>query len=408
MLPLKHLFLQKEVTQTNNPAPVFGPHPTYTYQQWGHTQAGKVDASPNALHPCLQATYIEIRQKIAEDEKEQSLRKIPIQQKMADLETKNANAENQIKSAKEDLETREKEMKKLSAEISQIRENPQIIIGDTFAKASFWIGAVIIALLTAYLFVFYSSAAYSAFFKNFTADDTNVVNSIFDAQAISKALVDGFTELLLILTIPAVFLGLGFLIHKFSEQKGISKYFYIPGLIITTFLFDFIIAYEIVEKIYNIKKEGSFDDMPDMKVSMAFEQVNFWLIIFAGFVVYLIWGFVFAFVMTEYQKLDRVGTAIRNKEQRIGEYENECKDLRNRIQQFEAQKNENMGEIEKLQIELKGVVIFVQDVKQDIDNFFTGWLSYMKNVGKPQVQIDECTEIRDNFLVSIQSSSIQE
>jgi hypothetical protein len=394
-------------TPSNNQPPVILDS-RRTYQQWGHTQAGKVDASPNALHPCLQATYIEIRQKIATNEIEQSRRKIPIQQKIADLETKNSNAENQIKSAKEGLEMRKKEMKQLSDEISYIKENPQTITGDTFAKASFWIGTIIITLLTLYLFIFYSSAAYSAFFKNFTADDTNVVNSIFDAQAISKALVDGFTELLLILTIPAVFLGLGFLIHKFSEQKGISKYFKISALVFTTFVFDFIIAYEIVEKIYNIKKGGSFEVMPDMTISMAVEQVNFWLIIFAGFVVYIIWGFVFDFVMTEYKKLDKVGTAIRNKEHKIREYEKENKDLWNKIQQLEIQKTENTGEIEKLQIELKGVIIFVQDVKQDIDNFFMGWLSYMKNVGKTRIQIDECTVIRDNFLVSIQAISNQE
>jgi hypothetical protein len=183
-----------------------------TYQQWGHTQAGKVDASPNALHPCLQATYIEIRRKIATDEIEQTRRKIPVQQKIADLEAKNVNVGHQIEMAKEGLETRKNEIKKLAAEISLIKENPQTVTGDAFAKASFWIGTIILTLLTVYLFIFYSSAAYSAFFKNFTVNDTSIVNSIFDAQAITRAFVDGFTELLLILTIPAVFLGLGFLI----------------------------------------------------------------------------------------------------------------------------------------------------------------------------------------------------
>jgi hypothetical protein len=407
MASLKNIFSLGGASDSSaTPAPIVSTK--RTYQQWGHTQAGKVDASPNALQPCLQATFIEIRQKIASDEVEQSKRRIPIQQKIADLEAKNTNTDNQIKAAKEGLDFRESEIKRLNNEISDIKEYPQKITGDSFAKASFWIGAIIITLLTVYLFIFYSSAAYSAFFKNFTADDTNIVNSIFDAQAIAKAIADGFTELGLILTIPAVFLGLGFLIHKFSEQKGVVKYFKITGLVATTFIFDFIIAYEIVEKIYNIKKEGSFEVMDDMTIKMATYQVNFWLIIFAGFVVYVIWGFVFDFVMIEYRKLDQVGTAIKNKEQRIHEYENECKDLKNEIQQFETQKNGNMGEIEKLKIELEGVVVFVQDVKQDIDNFFTGWLSFMKNAGKTQMQIDECTLIRDNFIYSIQSTSIKE
>jgi hypothetical protein len=380
-----------------------------TYQQWGHTQAGKVDASPNGLRPCLQATYVAIRRRVAIDEAAQNERKKPIRQKIADLEAKNTDVDSQIKAAKEKLEAEKNDIKKYRNDIAKIKEHPEDITGDAFVRASFWIGTIIIALLTIYLFIFYSSAAYSAFFKNFTVNNMNIVNSIFDAQAIAKAFIDGFTEAILILTIPAVFLGLGFLIHKFSEQEGISKYFKIAGLFITTFIFDFIIAYEIVEKIYDIKKQGSFQAMPDMTIEMALQQINFWLIIFAGFVVYIIWGFVFDFVMVEYQKLDRVNHAIKSKEKEIKKCEIERKGLNNKIQQLESQKNTNIGEIEKLKIELGGVIIFVQEIKQELGNFFTGWLSYMKNAGKDQVQINECTAIFDSFLVDIpvQNTSTQ-
>ena len=56
--------------------------------------------------------------------------------------------------------------------------------------------------------MFYSSAAYSAFFKDFTPDDTKITQAIFDSQAIGKALADGITELIFILAIPAVFYSL--------------------------------------------------------------------------------------------------------------------------------------------------------------------------------------------------------
>jgi hypothetical protein len=372
-----------------------------TFQQFGVIQAGKVDASSNALQPCLQAIYIEVRRRIAANEVIQEKRKNPIRQKIADLEAKDVNFDSQIKTTKGRLEAEKDDIKRLRNDIARIKANPKEITGDTFARASFWIGTIIIALLTVYLFIFYSSAAYSAFFKNFTVDDTNIVNSIFDAQAIAKAFIDGFTELILILTIPAVFLGLGFLIHKFSEQERASKYFKIAGLVVTTFIFDFIIAYEIVEKIYNIKKQGSFQPMPAMTIAMAAQQINFWLIIFAGFVVYIIWGFVFDFVMVEYQKLDRVNHAIKSKEKEIRKCEVECKELNNKIQQLESQKNTNIGEIEKLKIELRGVIIFIQEIKQGLGDFFTGWLSYMENAGKNQIQIDECTNIFDKFLVNI-------
>lgn len=289
-------------------------------------------------------------------------------------------------------------------EIDTIKENPKIISGDSFAKASFWIGFVIILFLTVYLFVFYSSASYSAFFKNFTANDTNVAQAIFDAQAISKAWADGFTELIFILAIPAVFLGLGFLIHKFSEEKGIIKYLKILGLITVTFIFDFIIAYEIVEKLYNIKKEGSFEMMPEMEISMAIKQVNFWLIIFAGFVVYIIWGLVFDFTMREYEKMDKVRYAIKNKEQKLSEYKIECKQIRERISILQNEKSSTQGEIDKLKIQLESYVLYFNDVREGINNYFTGWVGYLKSTAASQNLIQECNQIKDKFLFDLQNS----
>ena len=46
--------------------------------------------------------------------------------------------------------------------------------------------------------------------------------------------------------------------------------------------------------------------MPEYTISMAFQSVNFWMIIFAGFIVYLIWGFVFDFIMESHSKMDKI------------------------------------------------------------------------------------------------------
>jgi hypothetical protein len=43
------------------------------------------------------------------------------------------------------------------------------------------------------------------------------------------------------------------LIHKVQEQEGKAKWFKLAGLILTTFLFDYIIAYEIVKKIHDLQ-----------------------------------------------------------------------------------------------------------------------------------------------------------
>ena len=375
-----------------------------SYTAKGTRDAGLCLGSPQALLPKLQAVYMQLTRYIQQDERTQNERKSKIKQEISGLDAKKTNVENKIKAEQDKLIHEETKIEKIIKEIDNIKENPKIISGDSFAKASFWIGMVIILFLTVYLFVFYSSASYSAFFKQFSSSDTNIAQAIFDAQAISKAWADGFTELIFILAIPAVFLGLGFLIHKFSVGKGFSKYLKILGLIAVTFVFDFIIAYEIVEKIYNIKKEGSFETMPDMTISMAAQQINFWLIIFAGFVVYIIWGLVFDFTMKEYEKMDKVRYAIKNKEQKFAEYRIECKQIKKEIDNYQNEKDSTQGEIDKLKIRLETYVIYIDDVTGGLNSYFAGWVGYLESTATSQVLIHECNQIKDKFLFDLQNS----
>ncbi|MDR2125634.1 MAG: hypothetical protein LBP63_02225 [Prevotellaceae bacterium] len=378
--------------------------PKISFQALGMQKAGQSDGSLAALKPCLQAAYTHQMKIIAKNDALQQERKLAIAGNICDLEAQEKNIDIKIHNELEKLKHEEDKIEKLKHEIDDIKRNPNQITGDKFVKASFWIGAVIIIFLTIYLFIFYSSAAYSAFFKNFTPDELNIAQAIFDSQALTKAFSDGLSELILILTIPAVFLGLGYLIHKFQEQKKVVNYFKIAGLISTTFIFDAILGYEIVEKIYNVKKEGSFEYMPDMTVSMAFQQVNFWLIIFAGFVVYLIWGFVFDFIMNEYAKLDRVKYAIKTREDKISDYKMECKELKRKVNELEPQRNIIVGKINKLKQDLQGVIIHFSDVKEGINEFFAGWIGYMKGSGKTSTELRECTDILNNFINDIKDN----
>lgn len=375
-----------------------------SYTARGTKDAGYCGGSSQALLPKLHAVYMQLTRYIQQDEMKQSERKNKIKQEISGLEAKNANSENQLKAEKEKLTHEEIKIDNLIQEIDKIKENPKIVSGDSFVRTSFFIGFLIILFLTVYLFVFYSSAAYSAFFKDFTPDDTKITQAIFDAQAVSKAWTDGFTELIFILAIPAVFLGLGFLIHKFSEEKRVVKYFKISGLIIVTFIFDFIIAYAIVKEIYDIKIGGQFQEMPPMSIERAFQEINFWIIIFAGFVVYIIWGLVFNFTMKEYEKMDKVRYAIKNKEQKLIEYKSECKQIRERISTIQSEKNNIQGEIDKLRIQLESYVLYFNDVREGINNYFTGWVGYLKSTNSAQVHIQECEQIKENFLTELKNS----
>ena len=73
-----------------------------------------------------------------------------------------------------------------------------------------------------------------------------------------------------------------------------------------------------------------------------------WLIIFAGFIVYLIWGFVFDFTIESYEKLDKVRLAIKSKEDDLKANEQSIEKMNLEINKLEETEIKNRGEINKL------------------------------------------------------------
>ena len=262
---------------------------TRNYEDWGFEKAGHLNGSEMGLLQCLARIREDHKRMVRRDELKQSKLKEPLVVMRENKLTQINHKEAEMKRLEDtELPALENKVENLQKEIIAIKKNPEELLPDKMSKVSFAIGLLILLALSIYLFIFYSSASFSAFFKEFSLNNIGVANSIFDPQAISRASQDGVTELILIVSMPFVFIGLGFLIHKFQEQQGIGKFFKIAFLVLVTFVFDAILAYEITEKIYNIKAENSFQEMPEYNFDLAFQDVNFWLIIFAGFVVYLI------------------------------------------------------------------------------------------------------------------------
>lgn len=289
----------------------------------------------------------------------------------------------------------------LGQEVRDIKRDPTSVRADAPSPVSFYVGLVIVACLTVYLFVFYSSATYSAFFKEFNAEEIAVANSIFDAQAFSKALGHGAAELLLILMMPFVFIGLGFLIHKFQEQRGATKYIKVGTLVAVTFVFDAILAYEITHKIYEIKALAAFQTPQPYTLADAAVNVQFWLIIFAGFVVYLIWGFVFDFTMEEHEKLDAVRLAVRSKNAEIESVKGQVKELEARADTLDLAVGNLQTEIGVLETKKTVLTVDAKEFKDRVSQFMEGWVHWLKANKYPDAAVHEAVRLRDEFLSNV-------
>lgn len=380
---------------------------TQSYQQ-GFAWAGQARGSLHALEPALHAIRLRVQQKMINDDSVQEGNRIKIQNEITQLEGNKNECIQTKNTLSEKLNFEENKIEKIKEEISRLKNHPEDVTGSSPSKASFIIGLIILSFLTIYLFVFYSSASYSTFFKHFSLNDIGVANAIFDAKALSQSFKDGFTELVLICTIPFVFLGLGYLIHKFQESKGFGKYLKIVLLFIVTFVFDAILAYEITEKIYNIIRENSFDNLPPYSFPLAFQEVNFWLIIFSGFIVYVIWGFVFSFVMESYSKLDKVKVQIDEKEKKLIQYKSECKNIKVKIEELDAKINNFTTSIRQKNIDLERRVYPPLNIQLEMNYFLTGWINYMSNLGMNKDEQEKARSIGDNIILAVQNEEKNE
>ena len=360
-----------------------------TYHEAGFRDGSRNSGSPLALSICLNAIYAKFQNEEKELVEKQQLAKEPYinEQKTKETEIKTfaiseESKKQQITLAETNIRKVKDNIEELKFEINELARDPEKyhISASKGASTKFWIGLIILMPLSLYLFTFYISTSYSAFFKPFDANSTIIMN-VLDSKAFSKAWQDGSLEGAFVTFIPFVFLGLGYLIHMFGEVKSVANYIKIGILLLTTFVFDAILAYQIEEKIYELTKTF---DTPAFNFHIAFEKIQFWGIIFAGFVVYLIWGVVFDFIMKEHREKDKIKHEQLRRKKDIQIHQD-------RISDIEMQKGkliEELNEIKKLSLEAQGRVITLQRVIDAViiptkeyvlyaSEYMQGWITFI-------------------------------
>ncbi|HIG73529.1 MAG TPA: hypothetical protein EYQ24_02800 [Bacteroidetes bacterium] len=369
------------------------------FEALGFARASNMQGSMPALLVCLRRLYEEFLSEVSADDAARLQAQAERDAQLAELRGKRDKHRATVQALRETKVPKAREsVERLRDEIRATRENPAAVREEAPSKASYWIGVLILACLTVYLLVFYSSASYSAFFREFGAGEIGVANAIFDAQAFANAFQHGLAELVLIAMMPFVFLGLGFLIHKFQQQEGVGKYLKVGALVGVTFLFDAILAYEITHKIADLQAQMAFQTPEPYALADAAQNVQFWLIIFAGFIVYLIWGFVFDFTIEEHEKLDAVRLAIRSKQDEVRHIEGRIAEDEKRADTLELAVANLTTEIGALEAAPLIVSYNPKAFKDRIGQFMEGWVHYLKANKHPDSAVDEAVGIRDAFL----------
>ena len=383
--------------QTQNP---FKKKEGETYHHWGLRVCAIADGDCLTLKPYLHNVYNYIHREQVENEakQEEERRKIQckIEQKRNDIDHLNQ----QLNNCKQKQEDKKDRISALVAEKKELRNKAYEVNKE--ARLKLIIGLVILIPLTFYLFLFYSSTFYSAFFKDF-ASGANVLNSMFDAQALNNAYAESITELCFVLCAPVIFMGLGFCLHFFTIQKSWSKYFKIAAILCITFIFDAILAYMIgkhlheMEIIIGAKPLGS-----PYGLSEAASDINTWAVIFCGFIVYIIWGIVFDMAISAYNQLDLNRINIKAIDAQVKMFESEISEEKQKEQELNNQINAHNNEITKLTAEMGNTFIIDKTaIRTEMTNFFTGWAAQMKVLQKSKQELEEANVTFDSTIAAL-------
>ena len=341
-----------------------------TYYQSGFAASVKATGKPIVLKACLQNLYMSFEDQCRKQKLEQDKLKQPYREEQEKNRTELKKSEAAIGIFEKKEQDINDQIDLIKTEIIEVKRNPDKygIEDGKGLKAQFYIGLFLLLPITLYLLVFYISASYSAFFKEF-ADDS-LTAAIFDADALNNSFKASWLEGVLVVTIPFVFMGLGYVIHMVQKTKGLKNIFRMIALFTTTFLFDGLLAYIIEKKIYEFNKTP---DSHPYHLNIALGESEFWMIIFAGFVVYIIWGLVFDFVMKEFENIDKIRAFIRGRKEKQIDLEKLKADIINKINDFKQQVITINGKISELQSKIDGFVFPVKEYLHYHHQYKEGW-----------------------------------
>ena len=370
-----------------------------TYSQYGFRVAGLSEGNPHTLFPCLQSVCWGIRKEQETDATLQQELQTKLAAKKAELETERQNKEEEYNACKE-------KQKEISDEI-QIQKNKLAELEDSRYKRNrdAWI---VLITTSVYFFIFYSSVAYSAFFKEFDINmlgnggDFKLSQAIFDAAAIPNAWADGWGELLFILFMPIIFLAFGFVLNRWERENGWLKYVKIPALILVAFIFDSLLSYEICEKIYNLDSMMSLAERPEYSIALASHDPRFWVIICLGFISYLIWGFVFGYFMKAWENLDLNQIRKKEIEEKISTLTKDLDVEMNNGLNLKSQITSIDPKISEIDSQMGVSARYdLAKIKLELHNFFAGWQTYLAALHKSEIEKQEATDLFNKMIESI-------
>jgi hypothetical protein len=352
---------------------------------FGYEKAGNVKGDPDVyasyLNRILNGDLVDEAYKgYSDDEKKERIKQIK------ELErTKKEREESNLK-IEGDISEKEKGIDKYRKDLLQIRESraedKEKMKSDNFSLVKFSLNLFILSMLSIYLFFFYVSATYKALYVDFEG----IANSIAQGEG-TGSIMPGPYELAeaiqynyLLFLVPFVFYAFGWAFHVILELKSNLRFAFLTGLIIVTFTVDFILAMIISN---NMESAKELMGLPTVAWS---QSPSFYIILFLGFLVYIIWSILLDSLLREWDKKQMTN----NLKKIISHLYHDIKILTSKLADVAAIKSQIADYREDISTVMYG------NLKKYIDQFSSGWISYLAPANMKDVK-DKCLILKKEF-----------
>jgi len=277
-------------------------------------------------------------------------------------------------------------VEKYRKDLLQIRESrakdKEKMKGENFSVVKFSLNLFILTMLSVYLFFFYVSATYKALYVDF--------EGIAEALAAGEgtgSIMPGPAELsaalqfnYLLFVVPFVFFAFGWAFHVILESKHKLKNVYLGGLITVTFIVDFLLAMIINTNTENAKA------LMGLQATPWYSSASFYIILFLGFLVYIIWSILLDAILREWDKRE----SVNNLKKIIAHLNGDIKVLKAKLADVDSLKKQISDYREDISTVMYG------NLKRYIDQFSSGWITYLSPSNMKDTK-EKCMHIKREF-----------
>lgn len=352
---------------------------------FGYEKAGSVKGDPDVyaayLERIINGDLVEESYNgFSDEEKKERIKEIKALEK--DLKLKNASntkVEEEIKVKDNSIE----EYRKQLLNIREVKnEDHEKLKEESFSVLKFSINLFLLVFLSIYLFFFYVSAAYKALYVDFEGIAEKIANGEGAGSIMPGAyeLVQALQFNYLLLLVPFVFFAFGWAFHILLEIKKQVRIVFISLLISVTFIVDFLLALIIHNNTENAKS------LMGMETSHFSQSSAFYIILFLGFLVYVIWSILLHSLLTEWDKKQ----VTRNINKIIKHHLGDIRKLQEKLQNT----SEIKAQIAHYREDIS--TVFHGNLKKYIDQFSSGWISYLSPSSMKDMK-ENCMRVKKDF-----------